>query len=198
MHTIDIIFAVIGLVFIIIGIKRGLTGELIRVAAMVFGFILAFLYYNDLTLYFSDLKLPLQIKSTLAFFLIYAITVVIILLIGWLIKKIINLTVLGWVDRFLGAIVGLLKTILLTWIVCLSISSFNIKSLQSDLSQSFIYSTYKKLPNSFHLNSILKAKDLIRTFSPFHNTEKVDSNNKISESIKVKVDSNHHKKSHYR
>lgn len=193
MHTIDIIFALIGLVFLIIGIKRGLTGELIRVAAMVFGFIFAFLYYNDFAQYFLDLKIPLQIKNTLAFFLIYAITAVVILLIGWLIKKVINLTVLGWVDRFLGAFVGLLKTALLAWIVCLSISSFNIKSLQSDLSQSFIYSTYKKLPNSFHLKKILKAKNSIRTFFPLNSTEKIDNKNKISESIKMKVDSSHHK-----
>ena len=196
MHTIDIIFAVIGIIFIIIGIKRGLSGEIIRVVAMVLGFIIALLYFNEITPYLSVLKVPLHIKNALAFFLLYAIIALLILLIGWVIKKAINLTVFGWIDRILGGCVGLFKTVLIAWAVCLSISSFQMKRLQSDLSNSIIYSTYKRLPSNLHLNAILRAKDAVRSLLKTKNTESVDNKSPIKESITIKVDSANVKKAH--
>jgi uncharacterized membrane protein required for colicin V production len=195
-HTIDIIFAVIGVIFIIIGIKRGLTGEIIRVVAMVLGFIIALLYFSEITPYFSVLKVPQHIINALAFFIVYAIVALLILLAGWLIKKAINLTPFGWVDRILGGCVGVFKTVLIAWVVCLSISSFQVKRLQGDLSHSIIYSTYKKLPPNLHLKAVLATKEAVRSLLRIKSTEGIDNKKAILESISNKADSVHNKKSH--
>lgn len=185
MHTLDIIFLVLGLIFLVIGIKRGLSGEIIRVLAMVLGFVFAFVYYNDIAAFFSDIKTPLQIKNAAAFVIIYIVVVLLVLILGWIIKKLINFTMLGWIDRILGGFIGLFKAALLAWAVCLSISSFHVKSIQTDFSQSIVYSTYKKLPDNLHLKALVKAKHSLRRFFQ-SDKESIDNKKEISESIKEK------------
>ncbi len=185
MHTLDIIFLVLGIIFLVIGVKRGLSGEIIRVLAMVLGFVFAFVYYSDVVTFFSDIKTPLQVKNAAAFVAIYIVVVLLILFLGWIIKKLINFTMLGWIDRILGGFVGLLKTALLAWAVCLSISSFHIKSIQTDFSQSIVYSSYKKLPENLHLKALVKAKHSLRNFFQ-SDKESIDKKRQISESIKEK------------
>jgi uncharacterized membrane protein required for colicin V production len=183
MHTIDIILSVIGVIFVIIGIKRGLSGELIRIIAMVAGFIGAFIYYSDVTVYLSSLKIPLAVKNAISFFLIYAVIVLLILIIGWIIKKIINMTVLGWADRALGAVVGIFKAMIVAWILCLAISSFPAKRVQNDLSNSYTFRIYKKLPASFHLDSINKIRESARKFFNSKSPESIDKTKDKLESI---------------
>jgi len=189
MHTLDIIFAIIGIVFLFIGIKRGLTGELFRIVAMVAGFIAAFLYYNEVAKFLTGIKLPLHIKNAIGFFLLYLAVAVLILLVGWLIKKVINMTVFGWVDRLLGGGIGLFKAAIIAWAVCLSISSFPSKTVRSDFSKSVVYSTYKKLPQNFHLKAMLAAKDSVRSFLQFRKHESIDKKTTQSESVKMQADS---------
>lgn len=194
MHTIDIILAVIGVIFVIIGIKRGLTGELIRITAMVVGFVVAFLYYTDITRYLIALKIPLAVKNALSFFLIYAATALVILLIGWIIKKLINLTLLGWADRALGAVMGVIKTIIVAWIICLFISSFPVKRVQTDLSQSYVFTTYKKLPANLRLDSLIKVREIMRSFIHPNSSESIDNTKDKLESIHDSAQALHHKK----
>jgi uncharacterized membrane protein required for colicin V production len=196
MHTIDIIFAVIGVIFIIIGIKRGLTGEIFRVVAMVLGFIIALLYFNEITPYLSVLKVPQQVINGLAFFLLYLITALLILLIGWIIKKAINLTIFGWIDRILGGCIGVFKTVLIAWVVCLSISSFQVKRLQADLSHSIVYSSYQHLPSNLHLKAVLGVKETIRSLLKIKSAGSIDNKKAISESIDGKAKSAQSKKAH--
>lgn len=196
MHTMDIVFAVIGVIFTIIGIKRGLTGEIIRVVAMVLGFLIALLYFNEITPYLSVLKMPQHIINAIAFFLLYMIVALLILLVGWLIKKAINLTLFGWVDRILGGCIGVFKTALIAWAVCLSISSFQVKQLQSNLSHSIIYSTYQRLPSNLRLKAVLGAKEAVRSLLKLKSTESIDKKKAVSESIGNKADSVHNKKAH--
>lgn len=196
MHTIDIIFAVIGIIFIIIGIKRGLSGEIVRVLAMVLGFVIALLYFNEITPYLSALRVPLHIKNAIAFFLLYASVALLILFIGWVIKKAINLTVFGWIDRILGGCLGVFKTLIIAWAVCLSIASFPVKRLQSDLSNSIIYSTYQRLPSTLHLKAVLGAKEAVRSLLKIKQAESVDNKRTISESISNKADTARSKKVH--
>jgi len=161
MHTLDIILGIITLVFVIIGIKRGLTGEIFRILALIAGFIIAFLYYNEITPLFSSLKIAIHIKNALAFFLLYIAVALLILLIGWLVKKVINMTVFGWFDRLLGAGIGLLKSLIIAWAICLSISSFQHEMTLPD--QLYIL-TIKNSLKIFILQQFSKQKNLFVHF----------------------------------
>jgi membrane protein required for colicin V production len=180
MHMLDIILGIITLVFVIIGIKRGLTGEIFRIIALIAGFIVAFLYYNEITPLLGSIKIALHIKNALAFFLLYIIVALLILLIGWLVKKVINMTVFGWFDRLLGAGVGFVKALIIAWAVCLSISSFPTRN---DFARSIVYTNYKKLPKNFHLTAILKTKESIRSLFELKNNKTIDKKRAETESL---------------
>jgi membrane protein required for colicin V production len=162
MHTLDIIIAVISLFFLILGIKRGLIGEIIRLLAMASGFIVGFFYYEDFSPYLQVIRVPSNIRNAISFVILYVCAALLVLGIGWLIKKAVHLTPLGIIDRILGGLVGLLKAMMIAWVVCLSISSFTAKKFQSDFSRSVMYSTFKKLPPVLTLGSITDAQKTIK------------------------------------
>ncbi len=180
MHTLDIILGIITLVFVIIGIKRGLTGEIFRILALIVGFIIAFLYYNEITPLFGSLKIAIHIKNALAFFLLYIVIALLILLVGWLVKKVINMTVFGWFDRLLGAGIGLLKSLIIAWVICLSISSFPTRN---DFARSIVYTYYKQLPKNFHLTAILKTKESVRSLFELKRNKTMDKKRAETESM---------------
>jgi uncharacterized membrane protein required for colicin V production len=162
MHTLDIIFAIISLLFLILGIKRGLIGEIIRLLAMVSGFVAGFLYYENFSSYLQAVRVPSNIRNALSFLILYVCAALLVLGIGWLIKKAVHLTPFGLVDWILGGLVGLLKAMMIAWVVCLSISSFTAKKVQSDFRRSVVYSTFKKLPPVLTLSRITNAQKTIK------------------------------------
>ncbi|MBN1761236.1 MAG: CvpA family protein [Chitinispirillaceae bacterium] len=165
MHAFDILLAIIAAVFIFTGIRRGLIGEVIRLAAMIAGCIVAFLYYHRLSAIAPISKLPLQlhIKNGVSFILIYIACAAGIITIGWFIKKVVHLTPLGLVDRLAGGIIGLLKVLLIAYVACLSIASLPLKRIRTDFRHSIVFRTYTALPDSFSLKSLLQKKSKVTT-----------------------------------
>jgi len=191
MHTFDIIIAVIGLILVFIGIKRGLIGELIRLAAMIAGIFVAFLYYHDVAHGTFINKIPVQteVKNAIAFLLIYLLCAVLIIAIGWVIKKVVHCTPLGMIDRVIGGAIGLLKTLLVAYVACLSISSLPIRRIQNDFNHSIVYRTYRILPKFLTLKSILKKRNQIRTMFNRKPPKKQESIQNKLEKFKAAVDS---------
>lgn len=189
MHTLDIIFLIISVIFVAIGIKRGFIGEIIRLTAMIAGFIIAFLYYNDLSAKLPLVKIPLNIKNTVSFFLIYIAVALLIISFGWIVKKLVHLTLLGWLDRLLGAAIGVSKALLITWAICLSISSFPARKVQADFRKSITYSTFKKLPASLTLHGISEVRLNFRKLFTKETRAKIDKNTRKLKKVKTKLDS---------
>ncbi len=187
MHTFDIIVLVVTAFFVIIGIKRGFVIELFRLIAMIAGFVIAFLYYSDIKLILPLGKLPLQAQNSISFVLTYIVTVVVIIAIGWLIKKILHFSMLGWLDRILGAGIGLSKALLMVWVACLSIAAIPSERVRNDFGKSIAFRTYKSLPNGLGLESISSIRNAIR---------KVYTNEKVKKvKIKVKAEAESEKES---
>lgn len=171
MHTFDIIFSAFALIFIAIGIKRGFIGEVIRLIAMIGGFFGAFLYYNDFSTLIQFIKIPAYIRNALSFTILYVAIALSIIGIGWIIKKIVHLTLLGWLDRLLGAALGFLKTVLLAWIICLSISTFH--KIEINFNKSVVYSIYKSLPSTMRLSELTRTRANLRKLLDPNYKEKV-------------------------
>jgi membrane protein required for colicin V production len=165
-YILDIVFIIIILVFIGIGIKRGLIGEVVRLSAMIVGVFVAFMYYNDLAKLFPKISIPLFVISALSFIIIYIGCALGVIAIGWGVKKLVHLTLLGWMDRLLGSIIGALKALLIVWVVCLSVSSVPNANLQQKCRNSYFYRAYKVLPASLSLKKLLSFRSRIRTFLP--------------------------------
>lgn len=191
MHALDVLVIVIGAVFIFTGIKRGLIGEVIRLAAMVGGCIVAFMYYSDLGTNAPIHFLPVQpqIRNGIAFILIYTACALGIIGLGWFIRKAVHLTPLGWIDRLAGALIGTLKALLIAYIACLSIASLPVRKIRKDSSNSIVYKTYQSLPKEMTLKSLLKKKSNLRNIFKKAPTEPIDNIQKKFESFKATVDS---------
>ena len=159
MHTLDIFFGIAAIFFVAVGVRRGLIGEVVRLVALVAGCIVAFLYYPDCAR-FIKLSSP-YLSNGLSFTLIYLATALAILGGGALLRKVIRLTPLGWIDYAFGGAIGLVKVLVIFWVVCLSFSTFPLAIKRMHLNRSIVYTAYTKLP------AVMKASEIIKIRNSF-------------------------------
>ncbi len=187
MHTLDILFIIAAFFFVIIGIRRGLIGELFRLTALVLGFFVAFLYYPEIA-NLCRFK-PAYLQNAVAFTLIFLIVALAVIGIGWLLKKIVHLTPLGWVDGFFGGVIGFLKTVLIFWVICLSLAVFPPGSFILRLHRSLVFQTYKKLPPGMKLSGVAGVRNLFKKNIDKDVTQKLTKTQQQAEQLKKKADS---------
>ena len=113
MPIIDILIIVAIAISIIVGIFRGLVKEAISIGALLFA-IWAALYFgpsvgNVSESWLSSAELQMWFGRVLVFAVILALGG----LLGWGISKLVRLSVLSGMDRFLGSLFGALRGILL-------------------------------------------------------------------------------------
>lgn len=152
MQTFDIIFGIFSLVLVIWGIRRGFIEEIMRLIAVVAGFIGALVFYRQFIPKITFLKLPPEVAAVASFLIIFLGAVVAIVLLGKLIKKVIRLTMLGWVDRLCGACFGLLKAFFIGWIFVIAIASLPFPGFAGALKKSRTYSFFAAI------SPVLKAQ----------------------------------------
>ncbi|MBN1130840.1 MAG: CvpA family protein [Chitinispirillaceae bacterium] len=187
MHTLDILFCISAVFFIVVGIRRGLIGELFRLMAIIAGFLAAFLYYPDLA---GILKISSpHVSTALSFSIIYALVFLLVIGAGWLLRRAVHLTPLGWFDYVFGGFIGLVKTAIIFWIVCLSFSTFPVTVKRMHLHRSAVYKTYNVLPAALTMDLMLKKRDEIRKIPAATVQNKLGDTRKNIEQIKYKVDS---------
>ncbi|MDH5619016.1 MAG: CvpA family protein [Gammaproteobacteria bacterium] len=113
MPIIDILIAVAVAISVVVGIFRGFVKEAISMAALLFA-IWAALYFGpsvgDVSEnWFSSEELQMWFGRVLVFAVVLAIGG----LLGWGISKLVRLSVLSGMDRFLGSLFGAVRGILL-------------------------------------------------------------------------------------
>lgn len=183
MQILDILFIIASVFFVFVGIRRGLIGELFRLAALVTGFFIAFLYYQNIAGIVGFFKVhPAYLRNAIAFTLIFLIVVLAVIGIGWLLKKIIHLTPLGWADSVVGGVLGLAKAVLIVWVICLSVSTFPQNRFVLNQRRSLVFETYNKLPPGMKLSGITGARTLFKK-----NTDKDISRNPVHVKEKTPV-----------
>jgi membrane protein required for colicin V production len=187
MHTIDILFLIACVFFIFTGIRRGLVGEVFRLLALIVGFCAAFLFYTEPAAYFNFSNRA--VSNTLAFIIIFIAAALIILSVGWIIKKIIHLTPLGWVDYFSGGAIGLVKAMFIFWVICLSFASFPATVKKMKVNKSIVFSTYKKIPAALKLGAMLRVRDSFKKSIGFDIPAQVQKARDQVEKLKAQVDS---------
>lgn len=191
MHALDVIIAVVAVVFIFTGIKRGLIGEVIRLSAMIVGCVIAFFYYHDIAgmAPISHIPTQPQIRNGLAFILVYVVCALAILGAGWFIKKAVHLTPLGLVDRIAGGGIGFFKVLIIAYVACLSISSMPVRRIRKDFGRSIVYRSYTALPDGFSLRNLLKRRKEFRTIFGKKPTDKFEKVHHEFKKFKTTVDS---------
>ena len=113
MNTLD--YAIIGLAtyLTILGLYRGLIKELFSILALVFGLIVAYLLGDILYNYLSHIIETDHFVRPIALLVLFMFTVLIINYIGKLLSSFFRYMALGWLNRILGGVFGLLKAFLI-------------------------------------------------------------------------------------
>lgn len=138
------------------GFSKGLIKELASIVGVIAGIFLAKNYYPYL-----DLKLKPIFESDANFIsilsatVIFLITIMLFKIIAKILTKLLKIIALGLLNRIIGSVFGIFKTVLLLCILVFIFSNINnvtgiIKA--EKLSQSFFYSKIEKI-NSFIIES---------------------------------------------
>jgi len=124
MNTFDILMIVIISFCLIRGGFKGLIGEISSIIGVVAAFYGAYTYYPMITVYAQKWIENSAIRNLIAFFLIFCTILIVVSCISLLIRKILNLVFLGWVDRTFGLVFGAAKGILIMSVIFIIITSF--------------------------------------------------------------------------
>jgi membrane protein required for colicin V production len=160
MHWFDVVFGVITCILVILGIKRGFIDEVMRLASIVIGFIFALLFYRQFIPRLAFLSLSPQVAVICSFIVIFIGVALAVIVIGKLIKKVIRLTMLGWLDMLCGACIGAIKAFFLGWIFIISVSALPMTSLPRSFKGSSVYSFFTAI------SPTLKSEVLKRVYGP--------------------------------
>ncbi|MCF6249620.1 MAG: CvpA family protein [Desulfobacula sp.] len=124
MNTFDIVVIVVISFCLIRGLFKGLVGEVSGIIGVVAGFYGAFTYYPMIAVYAEPWIESSGIRSLLAFFLLFCIILSFVGLISILIRKLLKLVFLGWVDRTFGLVFGAAKGVLIMSVLFIMVTTF--------------------------------------------------------------------------
>jgi len=126
-NWLDWTFAAIVAVSVIAAVIKGFVRELISLASLVAGVVVAAIGYPRAALWFEDLTKSHEIALGLGFLTLFLGTLLLGSLLSLLAQKLIKTAGIQGVDRFLGAVFGLVRGVLVDCILLLVLLAFAIK-----------------------------------------------------------------------
>lgn len=124
MNFFDIIIIVILAFCLIRGIYRGIVKELASIIGVVSGFYAAYTYYPLLTPHLTPWITVEAYQKITAFLIIFSVIFIMVGLLGLLIKFVLRITFMTWVDRLCGASFGAVKGILIAGVLFTALVAF--------------------------------------------------------------------------
>lgn len=124
MNPFDIVVTVIMGFCLIRGIFRGLIKEVSSIVGVFGGFYAAYTYYGQVSTYLADWISTPAYLNIVSFLIVFCAVFIIISVLGIIIKYIMNITFMGWIDRIFGAAFGILKGVLITSILLIILTAF--------------------------------------------------------------------------
>ena len=121
MNWLDIVIIIVVVSLGIAGLRQGLIRTVFGIAGLIGGIFLAGRYYDELA---ARLFPSAAIWGNIAAYAIIAIaTLVVAGVIGWLLAKLVNFAALGWLDRLVGCILG----VVIAGLLCAAILAIAVK-----------------------------------------------------------------------
>ncbi|WP_371877490.1 CvpA family protein [Thiovibrio frasassiensis] len=122
MTAIDFGVIAIFLLFLVRGVWIGFVRQLASLAALILGYLFAGRYYEQISPRLSSLIPSPQLCFLVTYALLFLAVFVGVLALGFVLKKVMSISLLGWFDRFMGGIFGLVKAGVLTSVFFMVIS----------------------------------------------------------------------------
>ncbi len=124
MNPLDVVIIIILGYGLIRGIFRGMVKEISSIVGVIAGFYAAYGYYPLVSKIMEDWITNVSFLNILSFMLIFCVIFFIISIIGVIIKYLLHIASLGWMDRLLGASLGFGKAVLIVSIILVALTAF--------------------------------------------------------------------------
>ncbi len=124
MNPFDVVIITVICFGLIRGIFRGLVKELSSIIGVLAGFYGAYTYYESLTKPLSRWISDIAYLNITSFMILFCAVFLLISIIGVIIKYLLNISFLGWVDRICGALFGSTKGILIATVLMFTLTAF--------------------------------------------------------------------------
>ena len=106
MNWLDIVIIVVAVLLGIVGLRQGIIKTVFGIAGLIGGIVLAGRYYDELAAVLSSSGATWV--NIAAYAIILIATLIVASVIGRLVAKLTHLVLLGWLDRLVGCILGVL------------------------------------------------------------------------------------------
>jgi len=124
MNAFDIIVGVILAYSLFRGLFRGLVKEASSIIGVLGGFLVACSFYGLLAGYLSGVVSNPAYRNLLAFLIIFCAVVVLVNVLAIVIKYLLRIVFLGWLDRLGGVVFGFIKGALIVAVLFLALTAF--------------------------------------------------------------------------
>ncbi len=124
MNPFDILIILILGYCLVRGLFRGLVKEVSSIIGVLGGFYAGFTYYPKLVNLLSELIHNSAYLNILSFMIIFCTVLVLVNVLGIIIKYLLNISFLGWVDRIGGVVFGVVKGGLIVSILFIALTTF--------------------------------------------------------------------------
>jgi membrane protein required for colicin V production len=135
MNWLDIVIIVVIVLLGIAGLRQGMIRTVFGIAGLIGGIVLAGRYYDELA---ARLFPSGAIWGNIAAYAIILLATLLVAgVIGWLIAKLVNFAALGWLDRVMGFILG----VVIGGLLCAAILAIAVKfypGMEATISHSVI------------------------------------------------------------
>lgn len=116
MNILDVIIVVLMVFLIFRGVMRGLVAEVASLVGIVLGIWLGIRYMNHVTTLLKPHLPELSFLPVVSFALIFLGVLVLCNLLGWGLRVLFKKTLLGWLDRTLGAALAVIKGVVISYL----------------------------------------------------------------------------------
>ncbi len=124
MNWLDVTLTLVLAVSTAAGFSRGFTRTVLGLTAFLFGLLLACWLYGSAGVLFQDYVSHKSVANFLGFVTVYAAVCLAAALAGWLLVKFYKSVGLDWLDRLLGAAVGLARGVLAGCVLVMVLMAF--------------------------------------------------------------------------
>ena len=124
MNPFDILMITILAYGLIRGIFRGLVKEIASIVGVLGGFYAAYTYYPHVARLLSPWITNPSYLNILSYLMIFTLVVLVVAILAVIIKYLLNIAYLGWVDRVCGALFGVLKGGLVVCVLFIVLTAF--------------------------------------------------------------------------
>lgn len=124
MNKFDILIVIIFGFCLIRGFFRGFIKEMSSIIGVLGGFYAAYTYYMDFAKPLSGWISDKSYLYIISFLIVFCVVFFIISIVGVVIKYILNIAFLGWIDRICGAGFGIIKASLIASVLLIALTTF--------------------------------------------------------------------------